>query len=43
MYYNGQGVTQDDSEAVRWLRKAAEQGDANVKTAANNALKILGY
>ena len=27
-YYNGQGVTQDYSEAVKWFRKAAEQGYA---------------
>jgi len=27
MYFNGRGVTQDDSEAVRWYRKAAEQGN----------------
>ena len=28
MYANGEGVPQDDSEAVRWFRLAAEQGDA---------------
>jgi len=28
MYYNGQGVTQDYSETVKWFRKAAEQGNA---------------
>ena len=28
MYRDGQGVTQDDVEAVKWYRKAAEQGDA---------------
>jgi TPR repeat protein len=27
MYYNGWGVPQDYSEAVKWYRKAAEQGD----------------
>jgi TPR repeat protein len=27
MYYNGFGVTADVGEAVRWLRKAAAQGD----------------
>ena len=26
MYYFGQGVKQDDAEAVKWYRKAAEQG-----------------
>ena len=28
MYTNGRGVTQDDAEAVRWYRKAADQGIA---------------
>ena len=28
MYANGRGVAQDDYEAVKWLRKAAEQGHA---------------
>ncbi len=28
MYDKGQGVPQDDAEAVKWYRKAAEQGDA---------------
>jgi uncharacterized protein len=27
MYANGQGVPQDDAEAVKWFRKAADQGD----------------
>ena len=26
MYRNGQGVPQDDAEAVKWYRLAAEQG-----------------
>jgi TPR repeat protein len=26
MYKNGRGVIQDDVEAVKWFRKAAEQG-----------------
>ena len=29
MYYNGEGVPQDYKEAVKWQRKAAEQGYAN--------------
>jgi hypothetical protein len=29
MYDNGEGVTEDDKEAVKWLRKAAEQGHAS--------------
>ncbi len=28
MYFYGRGVTQDDTEAVAWFRKAADQGDA---------------
>jgi TPR repeat protein len=28
MYQNGRGVIQDDVEAVKWYRKAAEQGYA---------------
>jgi hypothetical protein len=28
MYDNGEGVPEDDAEAVRWYRLAAEQGDA---------------
>ncbi len=31
MYDNGQGVVQDYAEAVRWFRKAAEQGDAKAQ------------
>ncbi|MFP6744197.1 MAG: SEL1-like repeat protein [Alphaproteobacteria bacterium] len=27
MYADGRGVRQDDAEAARWFRKAAEQGD----------------
>ncbi len=36
MYANGEGVPENDAEAVKWYRKAADQGDAN---AQNN----LGY
>jgi TPR repeat protein len=28
MYANGEGVPQDYAEAVKWYRKAAEQGNA---------------
>ncbi len=28
MYRQGRGVPQDDAEAMKWYRKAAEQGDA---------------
>ncbi|MBR2921623.1 MAG: sel1 repeat family protein [Kiritimatiellae bacterium] len=31
MYDNGWGVTKDDSEAVKWYRKAAEQGYARAQ------------
>lgn len=32
MYYLGQGVRQDSAEAMRWYRKAAEQGNAKAQT-----------
>jgi hypothetical protein len=32
MYYKGRGVPQDDSEAVRWFRKAADQGDMQAQS-----------
>jgi TPR repeat protein len=31
MYANGQGVPQDYGEAIRWYRKAAEQGFADAQ------------
>jgi TPR repeat protein len=31
MYYKGAGVPQDYAEAVRWSRKAAEQGEAGAQ------------
>ena len=31
MYSEGQGVPQDDAEAMNWCRKAATQGDANAR------------
>ena len=33
MYDNGRGVTQDYNEAVKWYRKAAEQGNARAQRA----------
>ena len=30
-YANGEGVPEDDAEAVRWYRMAAEQGDAGAQ------------
>ena len=32
IYSRGEGVPEDDDEAVRWYRKAAEQGDAAAQT-----------
>ena len=32
LYDNGQGVPQDDAQAVAWYRKAADQGDARAQT-----------
>ena len=31
MYHYGRGVPQDDLEAVKWFRKAAEQGYAKAQ------------
>ena len=31
MYHKGKGVPQDDAEAVKWYRKAAEQGNADAQ------------
>ena len=39
MYFEGQGVKQDDFEAVKWFRKAAEQGNAY----AQNKLGTMYY
>ena len=33
MYYKGEGVTQDYAEAVKWYRKAEEQGSSNAQFA----------
>lgn len=32
MYANGEGVPEDDAEAVRWFRLAAEQGHTDAQT-----------
>jgi len=32
MYVKGQGVEQDDTQAVAWYQKAAEQGDPVAQT-----------
>ena len=39
MYAGGFGVAKDESEAVKWYRKSAEQGHERAK----EALKRLGY
>jgi TPR repeat protein len=31
LYHEGQGVPQDDAEAVKWYRRAAEQGVASAQ------------
>ena len=31
MYANGDGVPENDAEAVKWFRKAADQGDAKAQ------------
>ncbi len=43
MYEEGEGVPQDDEEAVKWLRLAAEQGhaDAQVRLGAHYLNKIV--
>ena len=38
VYANGRGVAKDDVEAMKWYRKAAEQGNENAKS----ALRRLG-
>jgi uncharacterized protein len=40
IYYSGEGVSQDDSEAVKWYRKAAEQGHAEAQL---NLVEIYSY
>lgn len=36
MYKNGQGVTQDYAEAMKWYLKAAEQGDAEAQRSSGS-------
>jgi uncharacterized protein len=42
MYAAGQGVPQDDAEALKWFRKAADQGDATAQ-ALLGAMYYKGY
>ncbi|MBK8627914.1 MAG: SEL1-like repeat protein [Saprospiraceae bacterium] len=39
MHEKGTGVSKDITEAVKWYRKSAEQGDEDAKA----KLKALGY
>jgi hypothetical protein len=38
MFDKGRGVPQSDVEAARWLRKAADQGDADAQSNLGNML-----
>jgi len=43
MYYaKGEGVPKDDAEAVKWYRKAAEQGHSGGQHILRFAYKSLG-
>ncbi|MBY0345945.1 MAG: SEL1-like repeat protein [Neisseriaceae bacterium] len=42
MYYNGEGVEQNDAEAVRWYKKAAEQGHADAQNKVDELIKQMG-
>ena len=37
MYANGLGVPQDDAEAVRWYRLAADQGNADAQVSTSGS------
>ena len=37
-YYDGEGVPKDETEAVKWYRKAADQGNPDAITALKNTL-----
>jgi len=39
MYDEGKGVEKDEKEAVKWYRKAAEQGDDDAKAALKKLLE----
>jgi TPR repeat protein len=40
LYREGNGVSQDYKEAVRWYRLAAEQGDASKLTTGFSSSKV---
>jgi TPR repeat protein len=39
MYRRGKGVRRNSAEAVKWYRKAAEQGDADAQDMLNHYYK----
>jgi len=41
MYLNGWGVPENDAEAAKWFRKAAEQGDADAQNALGSMIARL--
>ena len=41
MYSNGEGVLEDDKEAVKWYRKAADQGNGLVQNKAQSKLGTM--
>ena len=41
-YYSGDGVEQDKSEAVKWSRKAAEQGHQGLRSPLESRRGSLG-
>ncbi len=42
MYYLGMGAPQDDAPAMRWWRKAAEQGHASAMPGALAFMYVIG-
>ena len=42
MYANGEGVPQDDAEAVAWTRKAAEPGRATASACGSARRTLVG-
>lgn len=42
MHAEGQGVPQEDAEAVNWFRKAADQGDASANSDSGSCTPVAG-
>jgi TPR repeat protein len=40
LYYHGWGVPQDFAEAVRWYRKAADQGELRICSSASKVASV---